>query len=254
MPRKARKRSNSGIYHLMLRGVNRQNIFMEDEDRLKFMETFRRYKQVSNYEIYAYCLMNNHVHLLIKENKEPISIIMKRISSSYVLWYNKKYSRCGHLFQERFRSEAVETDAYFLTVLRYIHQNPLKAGITKKSNSFRWSSYHEYMENASIVDIEFGLNMFSQDKETAKNLFEQYTNEINNDQCLDDQEKPLVVTDKEVLEHLKELGILNISELHRLDKPERNEFIRKLKKMPGVSIRQLARITGISKSMIGRIN
>ncbi|MGR6836949.1 transposase [Syntrophomonas erecta] len=253
MPRRARQRSNTGIYHLMLRGVNRQNLFMEDEDRLKFMETIRRYKQVSNYELYAYCLMNNHVHLLVKENKESISITIKRISGSYVLWYNKKYSRCGHLFQERFRSEAVETDAYFLTVLRYIHQNPVKAGIAKEARFYRWSSYHEYIENAGIIDIEFGLNMFSENKKTAKKLFEQYTNEINNDQCLDDHEKPLTVTDTEVIEWLKKLGIPNIGELHRLDKPERDKLIRELKKMPGISIRQLARIIGISKSMIGRV-
>ncbi|MGS0746006.1 transposase [Syntrophomonas erecta subsp. sporosyntropha] len=158
-------------------------------------------------------IINNHVHLLVKENKESISITIKRISGSYVLWYNKKYSRCGHLFQERFRSEAVETDAYFLTVLRYIHQNPVKAGIAKEARFYRWSSYHEYIENAGIIDIEFGLNMFSENKKTAKKLFEQYTNEINNDQYLDDH-------DIEVYRMVKKLEIANIGKLHRLDKPK----------------------------------
>ena len=106
--------------------------------------------------------MDNHVHILIKEVTEPISLIVKRISGSYVYWFNRKYERWGHLFQERFKSEAVENDAYFLTVLRYIHQNPVKAGITKSVSEFRWSSFHEYVGEPVLTDVDFALNMFSQ--------------------------------------------------------------------------------------------
>jgi REP element-mobilizing transposase RayT len=115
----------------MIRGINRQAIFEDDEDRIRFIDTLREYKDISKYEIYGYCLMDNHIHLLIKEIDESISLIIKRISSSYVHWYNTKYERLGHLFQERFRSEVVEDDGYFLTVLRYIHQNPVKAKIAE---------------------------------------------------------------------------------------------------------------------------
>ncbi len=79
------------------------------------------YKELSQYKIYGYCLMNNHIHLLIQEGKEPIAKTMKRIGVSYVARFNRKYDRCGHLFQDRFKSEAVESDEYFLAVLRYIH-------------------------------------------------------------------------------------------------------------------------------------
>lgn len=82
---------------------------------------------VSGYKVFAYGLMSNHIHILIKAEKEEPNLIMKRIACSYVYWYNSKYYRNGHLFQDRFRSEPVETDEYFLTVLRYIHQNPIKA-------------------------------------------------------------------------------------------------------------------------------
>jgi len=131
LARRARVRSNTGIYHVMIRGINRQAIFEDDEDRIRFIDTLREYKDISKYEIYGYCLMDNHIHLLIKEIDESISLIIKRISSSYVHWYNTKYERLGHLFQERFRSEVVEDDGYFLTVLRYIHQNPVKAKIAE---------------------------------------------------------------------------------------------------------------------------
>jgi putative transposase len=121
MPRVARGRSSSGIYHIMLRGINRQIIFEDEEDKTRFLETLRKYKDISKYQLYVYCLMDNHIHLLVKESGETISEAIKRISSSYVYWYNTKYERCGHLFQDRFKSEIVENTTYFFTVLRYIY-------------------------------------------------------------------------------------------------------------------------------------
>ena len=93
------KRNNTGIYHIMLRGINRQTIFEDNEDMIRFLDTLARYKDDCLLELYSYCLMGNHVHLLMK-TAEPISKIIKRICSSYVYWYNKRYERCGHLFQE----------------------------------------------------------------------------------------------------------------------------------------------------------
>ncbi|WP_442596711.1 transposase [Neobacillus sp. D3-1R] len=128
MSRKGRRKSQSGVYHIMLRGINRQTIFEDDEDRQKFLETLKKYKDISQFQLYSYCLMDNHVHLLVREMEETLSDAIKRVSSSYVYWYNFKYERVGHLFQERFKSENVENTSYFLTVLRYIHQNPVRQG------------------------------------------------------------------------------------------------------------------------------
>ena len=98
------------------------------------MQTVATYKQKSNIKVYGYCLMSNHIHLLMKD--EDLAITMRKICASYVYRYNWKYKRSGHLYQDRFKSEVVENDSYFLTVLRYIHQKPLKTEITKfvKSN------------------------------------------------------------------------------------------------------------------------
>jgi putative transposase len=252
MPRQAREKSRSGIYHLMLRGINRQNIFEEEEDRQRFIETLGYYKAISNYKLYGYCLMNNHIHLLMGETGESLSQAIKRISSSYVYWYNQKYNRCGHLFQERFKSEVVETDSYFLVVLRYIHQNPIKAGIIKDISRYFWSSYHEYVGTPIMTDIDFALDIFSQDRMKAVTLFRSYTNEKNTDKCLEYKEK-INLPDKEVIEYLNTLGIVSTSELQKLEKEQRDDAIRKVKEIHGVTVRQLARITGISKSAIDRI-
>ncbi len=112
MPRSARKKSISGIYHVVLRGTNKQRIFEDDQDNQKFLQTIRAHKKTSGYEVYAYCLMSNHIHLLMKEGKEDLGIVFRRIGASFVYWYNWKYSRKGHLFQDRYKSEVVESDKY----------------------------------------------------------------------------------------------------------------------------------------------
>ena len=96
MPRISREKSRSGIYHIMLRGINRQTIFEDAKDNGRFLDTLKEYRDVSGYKLYAYCLMGNHAHLLLKEEQEDLSTIMRRIGASYVYWYNMKYERCGH--------------------------------------------------------------------------------------------------------------------------------------------------------------
>ena len=155
MPRQARKKSNSGIYHIILRGINRQQIFEDSEDYNKFLRVLEECKAISEFDIFAYCLMSNHIHLLLQENKEPIELVMKRIATRFVYWYNIKYQRLGHLFQDRFKSEPVENDEYFLTVVRYIHQNPVKAGICKKPQDYNYSSYNECFRKEALVYCDF---------------------------------------------------------------------------------------------------
>ena len=121
-----------------------QQIFHKPRDYERLISTLGRYKEISQFELYAYCLMGNHIHLLIWSDYEPIGQAIKRIGDSYVFWYNKKYNRCGHLFQDRFRSIPVEDDAYFLTVLRYIIQNPVVAGICKRVEDYAYSSALDY--------------------------------------------------------------------------------------------------------------
>ena len=113
MPRAARIKSKSRIYHIIMRGINRQTLFEDEEDCAKFIQTLQKYREICEYKLYAYCLMGNHLHVLLKEDNEPLETVMRRICGSYVLWYNKKYDRVGYLFQDRFKSEPVEDEIYF---------------------------------------------------------------------------------------------------------------------------------------------
>ena len=113
MPRGARKKSNTGIYHVMLRGINLQNIFIDDEDNEKFIDILTEYQKKMANEIYAYCLMGNHIHLLIKEGNEDLSNTIRRIGVSYVHWYNWQYDRKGHLFQDRYKADLLKVTGIF---------------------------------------------------------------------------------------------------------------------------------------------
>ncbi len=249
MPRAARRKSKSGIYHVILRGINRQIIFEEDEDSIRFLETLREYREKGSYKIYAYCLMENHIHLLLKEEKEELGIAMRRIGASYVYWYNWKYNRFGHLFQDRYKSEVVEDDKYFLTVLRYIHQNPVKAGIVNDVEHYKWSSYFSYISRNVMVDIDFALDMFSNDRIGAIESFREFHKVIDKNDCLDISENRRL-TDEDAIKIIKEVCQINsCNEVQEVEKGQRDKYLKALKEQ-GLSTRQISRLTGISRGIV----
>lgn len=252
MPRKAREKSESGIYHIIMRGINRQTIFEDEEDCIQFMQALKKYKEISGYRVYAYCLMGNHVHLLLAIGLEPLEQVMRRLCGSYVYWYNNKYQRIGNLFQDRFKSEPVKDDQYFQTVLRYIHQNPVKAGLVQAGEEYRWSSFGEYISQGDIVDRKYALEMISNDKEKAIRIFVDYSNEMNDNICLDiDNEPKARITDEEARSIIeKECGIRNAKDLQGFDVITRNKYLRQLKGQYNLSIRQIERLTGINRGVI----
>ncbi|MFD1849541.1 REP-associated tyrosine transposase [Oceanobacillus bengalensis] len=256
MPRQARVKSRSGVYHVMLRGANKQEIFHDDEDCIRFLDTIERYKIKSQMQVFAWCLMNNHVHLLLKEGNEDISITMKRIGVSFVSYYNQKYNTVGHLFQDRFRSENVESRRYLLTVVRYIHQNPVKAGIVNKVDAWRWSScptyYSESPVSDRLLDRAFVLSLFSTNLKVAMAEFKVFNEKKNDDDCLDDKvnERRRLTDEEARLEIIQLLGGLDIAQVKALPRLNRNNVLRKVKAVEGISNRQAARILGVSPNLI----
>lgn len=152
MARKNRQISQSGIYHVILRGVNKQRIFEQSEDYdamyrilhyVRTTDTLHNPTPNPNYFLYAYCIMDNHIHLLIQPNDQALGDIMKRIMATYAIYFNKTYERIGHLFQDRYKSEVVEDRKYFFTLLNYIHNNPVNAGICDHPSKYPYSSFVE---------------------------------------------------------------------------------------------------------------
>ncbi len=159
MNRQALQYSQSGLYHIVFRGMNRHNIFEEEGDFIKIKDIIQSLKQEMQFEIYAFCLMTNHVHILLKENNiGDISVIIKRLLTRYAGWFNRKYLRNGSLIANRYKSQPVERDEYLLSLTRYIHQNPIIAKIVTEIDKYKWSSYSEYIHESKLTDTEFILS------------------------------------------------------------------------------------------------
>ena len=151
MSRPLRTFSNSKIYHIILKGINNQDIFLYDSDKVFFLNQLLFTKNQFNYQIYSYCLMDNHIHLVIRIEDEFLSKAMQSLSIRYSQYFNYKYERTGPFFQNRFKSKNVENLKYFLEVCRYIHRNPEKAKMSK-TEDYDWSSYKEYIGNSKIKE------------------------------------------------------------------------------------------------------
>ena len=284
MPRKSRETSATGIYHVMLRGINRQDIFEDAEDYSAFIRMMsasgnhgdgdhgdrsmicrfagsitrpvpaissRPAPAISCY-IYAYCLMPNHVHLLLREKTCKVGEIVKSIASSYVLYYNKKYGRIGHLLQDRFKSEPCNDSGYFLTLFRYIHQNPVKAGLVKAAKDNEYSSWrNDYLGLSAkrICYTESAVKRYGMEELTAW-VDMPLPEEVG---CLDMDERR-VVSDEAVRGLiLKKCGARSIAEFQLHTKQRKKDIVRAVIQELGVGPRQMVRVSGMTYAVIHKI-
>ena len=261
MPRKARIHSTTGIYHVMLRGINGQDLFREKDDFISFQKRLFQLSHPKDEKgeptdpfchIYAYCLMTNHVHLMLRPLGKDLSEVIRSLAVSYARYYNNVMSRRGYLFQDRFRSEPVEDFNYLITLFRYIHQNPLKAGLVSDVDDYCWSSWHEYsptsMNALPICEKTFIVNQL--DLSHLTTLVKQ---PLESDGCvgLEEDAHP---SDNDVRQMLFEMlqGVHSLEAITNLPKKDRDKIVI-LALQRGAGIRQLERITGIGFSMIRRL-
>jgi len=142
MTTKTRVLIDNAAYHIMVRGNQRQKIFLQENDYLRYLIYLKRYKNRFKAKVYSYCLMPNHVHLLLDpSDKLDLKRIMHGISMSYAKYFNHKYEKCGHLWQGRYKNYVIQKDEYLVNCATYIEMNPLKAGICQRPENYKWSSY-----------------------------------------------------------------------------------------------------------------
>ena len=246
MARHARKLSGSGYLHVIVRGIGKQILFEEPKDNVYYIRLLERFSEETSVSVCAYCLMENHVHLLISDKGADIPLFMKKMGVSYSAYFNKKYERCGHLFQDRYFSEPVTDDAYFLGVLRYILRNPQEAGVCT-AGDYPWSSFKLYGRRDSFVDTSFICEMLGS--------YENYASFIENGEV---EFTPLMSAaqkaDEKAGRNIRDkLGMTSGTEIQSLDRKERDEAIALLLR-EGVSIRRIERLTGISRGVIQSIS
>ena len=252
MSRQPREVSSTGFYHVIFRGVNHCHLFEESEDYAKMMGLLSDAKEEMGMELHAYCFMSNHVHLLVREKaQKDVALAMRKVLGSYASWFNKKYGRSGALIANRYKSKGVEDDPYLLTVVRYIHHNPVSAGVVRNMNDYSWSSYRDYVSgNPRFTDTDFVLSIFHTGQKTAVDRFI----EFHAMPVTEDFSEPEVMTRSESQIHDEIVHALGDIELHAvpsLPKAERDALLVSLRNR-GLSIRQIERVTGISRGVISR--
>lgn len=188
MARKPRIHIPGALYHVIIRGNARQDIFFDDADRYRFYLFMQEGTERYGHRIFAFCLMTNHIHLAIQVADVPLSRIMQNLSFRYTRWINSRLKRTGHLFQGRFKSVLVDADSYLLELIAYIHLNPVRAGMVTDSETYPWSSQRAYLNKESIawLNTEYVLNMFSTNISDARTLFSQFVIDRKSDGHRDD--------------------------------------------------------------------
>ena len=151
MPRMARKSLGTSFFHIMVQGLNKNYIFDNDNYKEKYIYDLNKYKNECNVQLLAYCIMDNHAHLLLYAEKiEDMSKFMHFVNSSYSNYYNKVNNRVGYVFRDRYKSEPIYKEQYLLNCINYIHMNPVQAGIIKEAEKYKYSSCEQYMNNTGI--------------------------------------------------------------------------------------------------------
>ena len=252
MTRPLRADTASLINHVVIRGVNKNLVFLDVEDRRMFLRILRALTYELSVNVFAYCLMGNHVHLILHDPKSHLSLFMQRLQISYVRYFNEKYEHEGTLFQHRFRSEAIEDVEYLWAAIRYVLLNPEKAGIAP-FHSYQWSSYRDFanfeQRNYTGITAVYFVEDFIAD---IKKLVEGISDEGSHDiEFLDAW--PKHASDDEVVALVKKLAnVASPLDVTSLPKQRRNGILLELLKRR-ISSKQIERVTGVSKATLYRL-
>ena len=246
MGRRARLISIMGFYHLILRGNDRMVLFEEEQDNRFFLKKMGKYTREEGILISAYCLMGNHVHMLVYDPENRASAMMQKLEISYTRYYNdtERAGHVGHVFQGPYLSEPINDECYLMNVFRYILNNPKKAGIAP-ANQYRWSSYKAFFRKASPLFLDF-----FREKLPTPAAYREYIGTPDDSEYMEDV--PPARDDAWAIGIIRrKLGVKSGTEVKSWDKPRRDQALKSLKEAQ-LTNRQIERLTGISHSVVQR--
>lgn len=230
MPRFPRTYIKTIFFHIITQGINKSYIFERSEDIKFYLRMMKKLSKEQEVKILAYCVMNNHTHMLVKTNQtEKMSKFMQRLNTTYGIYYNQKYNRVGYVFRNRYKSEGIYNEKHLYNCVRYIYNNPVKAGICSQAKEYQYSNYKE-------------LN--SKYKEINENLIDEYS-------FIDIEDDNLRKSENVIKEILRKYN-KNLDDI-RKNKKELKEFITILKEKEGISLRKIADELKLSRESVRRI-
>ena len=244
MPRKNRKESQTGVYHIVVRGNNKEKIYEKTSDKVSYLRILKKGCEEYPVSVYAYCIMTNHVHILLETQFDILPRFMRYINSTYAEQFNVKYDRCGHVFQERYYSDCVETEEYYWCCIRYIHNNPVKVNLVKKPYDYEFGSAKEYLQCTTSILHEKAYKMLKtrfQNKEEFW-LFHRLHEgksflDTVEDEQIHNEERVKIAVERFMFEH----SIEKLNTLLLIGR-EKSEFFEYCKREMGISNRKLENI------------
>lgn len=255
MARQARLQSPTDYYHIMMRGNNKEKIFAPDHLKKYFLDCLVEQNEEGLLEIAAYCIMENHVHIVLKSDFSNLAKALKTINTKYAMKFNFQNDRVGHVFQGRYKSENIANEVYLLNVIRYVHNNPIKAKLVKEIFSYKWSSYNEYIIKNHVISYnqkDFVIKCY----QNIDSLIE-FHKEIDNNEYLDTKEEMeehrMFLAQKIISNYFKDNGINEVSEIAK-NQYHIEQLIQILLTNSRLSQRQIAKLLEISHSWVYEIN
>lgn len=245
MARQARTVSGTDYYHVMMRGNNKTCIFQRESDKSYLLELLFEFEREGLMQLAAWCVMDNHVHIALKADTENLTTALKRLNIRYAMYYHRVHGTIGHVFQDRFRSEPIETDGYLMMVTRYIHQNPVKAKMIAIVEEYQWSSYKYFLQSDRNEAMGFVYSLFNDD-ESAFRAYHTETDENNYLEIKEDREKLRdEKVQKVISRYCHEHGIQEMKEIHESE-IHLKALVNELRTHGGMSLRGIGQLLEIS--------
>jgi len=244
-------------YHIMNRGRRHEAVFEDKDDYAMFLALLQETIEIFHIKVSAYCLMQNHYHMLIQTPESNISRSMRHINGVYTQRFNKRHGYDGHLFRGRYKSILIETDSYLLQVMRYIHRNPINAGVTEDLN-YTWSSHNAYLSDArkwNWVSRDKILEMLNKEKVLQKSVYRDFVKESDNDDFSAIYKKrklPAILGSETFLKFIKDQYF---NKKRHIEVPESRLLAPEIDKiMSAVCVKYKASMSDLQLSKRGQIN
>lgn len=241
MPRNSRNRINTNFFHIMVQGLNKEFIFSKVEDKKQYLKLVNRIKKEVNIIIVSYCIMDNHVHILVKTHATgQLSKFMHKVNTLYAIYYNQKYNRVGYVFRDRYKSQVIYSEKQLYACINYIHNNPVKARMCKCPCDYKYSSYNQYKQNFDIDEKNIKYILAKDNEVQEKNMI-----------FLEDENEKEEEIQRAIKEYLYN-NKLNL-EILKKDTEHLREIISLLKNDYNLSLRKISTYINIGRETVRNI-
>lgn len=252
MPREARKRSETDYYHIVMRGNNKSTIFADKPSKVYLMELLNKIEQEEDIDVAAWCIMDNHVHMVIRVGFEDFERIFKRLNVSFAMYHHKRHKSVGHVFQGRVKSLPLESDESLINNIRYVHNNPVSAGMVARVEDYRWSSYNVYLSKDLKPVMIMVKNIIGRNNK-AYSKFHKSDDQRHYLEIKEDQEIIRAKNAQKAIEDIcRKYGIVDSKEIYS-DRAIQKEIVVEVIARSGFSGRKTADFLGMSEGMVRRL-